>query len=110
MYQKSPDHWPNLVLSLVKTARKKFENHLWYLSERLVAFLIFSDSISISEKQHLRQGQAMLKHKRLTRKDKQEMPVAANLIGKNALKNLLVMTAGQHTNYQLLGFESKPTL
>jgi len=35
--KKSPDHWPKLVLSIVKTAKGNFETHLWHLSEQLTA-------------------------------------------------------------------------
>ena len=74
--RKSPKGWPRLLPLLVKKARKKIENHLWYLLIRLVFLSFFSDNVTISEKQQLRR--AMIKYQGKSR-NKQEMPVSANL-------------------------------
>ena len=40
----------NFHLNLLMKVLQKFENHLWYLSERLVVLSLFSDKVSNEDK------------------------------------------------------------
>ena len=71
--------------SFVKGARKKFENHIWYLSERLVPPALYSDNLDLTPKQQLRT--TMMKFKNLSPSAKQKMPFSITL-GKEPLKIL----------------------
>ena len=52
---KNSKPWSTKFLSLVSSARQKLENHLDYLSERLVIFAIFSDIVSPSDKSQMKE-------------------------------------------------------
>ena len=62
--------WVNFS-SFVERARKKFENHLWCLSIRLVPPALYSGSLDLTRKQQLRT--TMMKFKGLSPSAKQEM-------------------------------------
>ena len=106
--QKSPKGWPRLLPLLVKKAREKFENHLWYLSERLVFLSLFSDNVTISEKQLLRR--AMIKYQGKFGNVKQKMTVSANLgqksLKKKSGKRLLECLSTSSIGLQLCQFTS----
>ena len=86
---------------MVKQAPIKFENHLWYLSERLEPFSLFSDKVDTDENQLLRR--AVLKVESLPPSAQQQMPYSTNLCGKS-LKNFI----GQDSwaLFNLLGIDS----
>ena len=48
--KKNPTVWPPNFLSFVEGARKKFENHLCCLSERLVPLTLYSDNLDLTQK------------------------------------------------------------
>ena len=73
-------------MSFVEGARKKFENHLWYLSERLVPPALYSDNLYLTKRQQLRT--TMMKFKDLSPFAKQEMPLSSTLEEK-ALKDFV---------------------
>ena len=76
--QKSPEGSLRLLPLLVKKAREKFKNHLWYLSERFVFFSLFSANVTISEKQLLRRAMISM-YPEKSGNDEQEIPNSANL-------------------------------
>ena len=84
--KKNDTVWPAQFLSLVVRAREKFENHLWYLSERLIPFSLFSDNLDVAEKQQLRK--TMMKFENSLPSAKQEMPFSSNL-GRKTLKDFV---------------------
>ena len=86
---------------MVKQARIKFENHLWYLPERLVPFSLFSDKMNTDEKQQLRR--AMLKVESLPLSAQQQMPYSTNLCGKS-LKDFIWQDSW--ALFDLLGIDS----
>lgn len=91
-------HWPTNFLDLVSAARGKMENHLWYLSERLVPFALFSDIVTSSEKEKLRK--AMLKNQGPVTNTIQEMPHSNNL-GSKTLRDFIGKDSW--TMFKLLG-------
>ena len=84
--KKNDTVWPAQFLSLVVRAREIFENHLWYLSERLIPFSLFSDNLDVAEKQQLRK--TMMKFENSLPFAKQEMPFSSNL-GRKTLKDFV---------------------
>ena len=58
---QNPKKWPKHFLSFVTLASEKLQNHLWYLSERLVPAALFSDHVSSFDKEGIKK--AMLKCK-----------------------------------------------
>ena len=85
--RKSREGSPRLQPLLVKKARKKFKNHLWYLSERFVFLSLFSANVTISEKQLL--WRAMIsKYQEKFGNDKHEMPYSANM-GQKSLSDFV---------------------
>ena len=69
---KDKKSWPPKFLSLVTPARQKLENHLWYLSERLVPLAIFSDYVLPADKKKMKE--ALLKYQGPAENTVQEMP------------------------------------
>ena len=82
---KNPKSWPSHFYSLVSNARKKLENHLWYLSERLVIFSLFSEQVPVSEKKKMT---AALLDYTPTTNSAQSMPQSKNF-GSKILKDLI---------------------
>ena len=77
----NPEKWPSNFLMYVTLATQKLQNHLWYLSERLVQMVLFSEHVNAAEKQSIRR--AMLKCKEGVCSQKQQMPFSKNIIGKS---------------------------
>ena len=77
--------WRAEFPSFVVGARKKFENHLWYLSERLVPLSLFSNNLHVAEKQQLRK--TMIKFENATPSAKQEMLQCSSFGTKKLRKN-----------------------
>jgi len=50
MSLKHQSSLPLKFLELAKAAQSKFSNHLWYLTERNVVFLFFSNKVTLKEK------------------------------------------------------------
>ena len=82
---KNPKSWPSHFYSLVSNARKKLENHLWYLSERLVIFSLFSEQVPVSEKKKMT---AALLDYTPTTNSAQSMPQSKNF-GSKILKDFI---------------------
>ena len=93
--------WPANFLDLVRLAREKLQNHLWYLSERLVSFSLFSDNVQLPDKHKLKQ--AMLKNERPVTNPIQEMPQSKNFCSKT-LKDFI--GTDSWTMFKLLGIDS----
>ena len=92
LIKANPALYPEIFLQLASLARKKLENHLGYLSERLVPFSLFSDNVPLAVKRKLRA--AMLKNKSDGGNEPQKMPLSKNfsnihlydLVGKDSWK------------------------
>ena len=97
--KENPTVWPPNFLSFVEGARKKIENHLWYLSERLVPLALYSDNLDLTQKHKT----TMMKFKGLSPFAKQEMPFSSTL-GKKALKDFVGRDSW--TLFQLLDLDS----
>ena len=88
-------------MSFAEGARKKFENHLWYLSESLVPLALYSDNLDLAQKQQLKT--TMMKFKGLSPSAKQEMPFSSTL-GKKTLKDFVGRDSW--TLFQILDLDS----
>uniref|UniRef100_UPI00358E4C15 uncharacterized protein n=1 Tax=Myxine glutinosa TaxID=7769 RepID=UPI00358E4C15 len=97
---KNPTKWAAKFLSFVTVAREKLQNHLWYLSERLVSLALFSDRTS-SDKQTMRR--AMLRYHGTAHNMIQEMP-ASQQLGSKALKDFVGYDSW--SMFELLGIDS----
>ena len=97
---KNPTKWPAKFLSFVTVAREKLQNHLWYLSERLVSLALFSDR-TLSDKQTMRR--AMLRYHGTAQNRIQEMP-ASHHLGSKALKDFVGHDSW--SMFELLGIDS----
>ena len=53
---ESPTKYPVHFCDFAVKSQAKFLDHLWYLSERLVPFCLFTDSTTTAEKQNVRQA------------------------------------------------------
>ena len=49
--QKHPKRYPDGYSSMTASMLKKLDDHLWYLSQRLVVLSLFSDKLLVQEKQ-----------------------------------------------------------
>ena len=74
----NPSSYPAIFLELTRLAREKLQNHMGYLSERLVPFALFSDHVPISAKKKMRS--AMLKNKHEVENVPQKMPHSDNFL------------------------------
>ena len=88
----NPKLYPELFLQFAYLAREKLENHLAYLSERLVPFSLFSDTVPLAVKRKIRD--VMLKNKSDGENEPQRMPLSRtfsnihlyDLVGKDSWK------------------------
>ena len=60
--QKHPKRYPDVYSSMTASMLKKLDDPLWYLSERLVVLSLFSDKLSVQEKQA--KATALLRYER----------------------------------------------
>ena len=82
---KNPKSWPSDFHPLISNAREKLEKHLWYLSERLVTFSLFSDQVTVSDKKKIK---AVLLEYTPTANSLQSMPHSKNF-GSKLLKDFI---------------------
>ena len=64
--------FPKLFSKLAVVSKQKLLDHTWYLSERLVTFSLFSDQITIDEKQVIRK--AILSHQKNQTNSDMQLP------------------------------------
>ena len=87
---------------------KKLDDHLWYLSERLVVLTLFSDKLSVHEKQA--KATALLRYKRkdVSFSNERLLPVVGETI--TQLKDLDGVDSWQHFNLLnlVVSFQHKP--
>ena len=73
VFEKSKDQYPPLFFDVAQAYLHKFDNHLWYLSERLSVLSLFSSKVTVSEKKSI--AQRLLKYKETPSMQVQQMPV-----------------------------------
>ena len=80
---QSPSAWPHNFSEIVTAVKSTLENHLEYLSERLISFYLFSEIASIAKKNAMKR--IMLKTIRSRPEDSVEMiqqvPFTSNFCG-----------------------------
>ena len=81
MYPRIRKNWPTYFLSFVTLASEKLQNHLWYLSEKLVSAAVFSDHVSTFDKKGIKK--AMLKCTDKIASQKQLMPFSDDFTEKS---------------------------
>ena len=96
----NPKSWPLEFLPLIKEARMKLERHMWYLSERLVPFALFSDHVTHSDKKKIKE--ALLDFSPIANTH-QMMPYSENF-GVKLLKDFI--GSDSWTMFKLLGINS----
>ena len=68
----NPSSYPSTFSDLIRVAREKLQNHMGYLSERLVPFALFSDHVTLIMKKKIKD--AMLKNQIEVENVPQKMP------------------------------------
>ena len=74
------------MLEMITAAYSKLTNHLWYLSERLVPFSMFSHRVSDTEKSAM--AKVLLKCNRENKPNSQQMPIT-DTFGKKKLRHFI---------------------
>ena len=90
--KSNPSSFPSIFSDLIRRAREKLQNHMGYLSERLVPFAIFSDHVSASMKKKIKD--AMMRNQNEVENVPQNMPHSEKF-SSNFFYDFIVTIAGK---------------